>query len=182
VVKEDGRQRLNDLAGGYIVGTDAGADFSQMASVLRARPEWLAFDDERARCVANRDAPPGLVGEAIGWACQHATSLNCSTLQLPDLCANSTYRLGDIVFSRFFEELGDAANPLVDCSFNGAALVASSQVYGSWSSATECLAVGSAAGHFAAALSLQESPATSPENKSTHTSTKTNLRGSSGER
>merc|ERR1712045_427189 len=77
------------------VGGGSGA-FGRMASALGSRPGWLEFDSD-ARCMANRDAEPGLVGAAIGWACGIAQSLNCSLL--PGDCKTDPYRTGDYVFS-----------------------------------------------------------------------------------
>merc|ERR1712151_1454969 len=94
-----------------------------------------------ARCVANRDLPPAVVMQATEKLCEHATSFNCSNLAMPERCANSTYLKADHIFSRLYMELGEGADPLVDCSFGGAALLATSRVYGSWTDAEQCLAV-----------------------------------------
>merc|ERR1712039_568575 len=50
---------------------------------------------------------------------------------IPEQCNVNPYRLGDFVFSRFAREaeVSSSWNPLVDCSFGGAALFAPSDVY-----------------------------------------------------
>jgi len=112
--------------------------FSHLAAMMGSKPGWIDFD-EKAKCVANRAVHPEVIVEAIGWTCQSAETFSCD--DIPVHC-NSTYRIGDYVFSRFFEELGPTASPLEDCSFGGAALFAPSPVYEAWTGAGYCVSGG----------------------------------------
>merc|ERR1712039_720924 len=87
-----------------------------------------------------RDVSPGVIGSAIGWVCSQEGA-PCD--DVPQECNTSTYKLGDFVFSRFTRQARSRGpwNPLVDCSFGGAALFAPSEVYQQWIGATAC-AVG----------------------------------------
>merc|ERR1712039_182624 len=64
---------------------------------------------------------------------------------IPEQCNVNPYRLGDFVFSRFAREaeVSSSWNPLVDCSFGGAALFAPSDVYEHWVGAHACAEGGS---------------------------------------
>merc|ERR1711920_1079167 len=55
-----------------------------------------------------------------------------------------TYRLGDYVFSRFIQDAAVSSqwNPLVSCSFGGAALFAPSDAYRQWIGADLCVVDG----------------------------------------
>merc|ERR1712083_1249284 len=59
---------------------------------------------------------------------------------VPEQCSANPYRLGDFVFSRFASEaeVSSSWNPLIDCSFGGAALFAPSAVYEPWIGVREC--------------------------------------------
>jgi len=113
--------------------------FDELASSLGARPDWLEFDDE-ARCVADRNVEPGVVIEAIGWACSQMSSSQCDHI-IPE-CLNNTYRVADYVFSRYYRTLGDSADPLTHCSFGGAALFAPSLLYRKWTGSARCAGGG----------------------------------------
>merc|ERR1712113_235803 len=117
------------------VGSDA---FARMDSYLGGKPDWTEFDLEAA-CVANRDVHLSVIGSAIGWVCSQEGA-PCD--DVPRQCNTSTYRLGDFVFSRFTREARASGlwNPLVDCSFGGAALFAPSEVYQRWLGADVCSA------------------------------------------
>jgi len=140
VVKPAGRNDLKFLS--ERVRNTAGFTFADLAEELAgtSRPSWIDFDAEHAQCVADRSAEPRVIGEAIGWACQHAKSFDCA--DLPASCKSGTYRKADWVFSRLYKELGEQANPLTQCSFGGAALFASSKLYNRWSDAVLCIAGG----------------------------------------
>merc|ERR1719210_2641330 len=137
VVKNDARSDLGDFAKSYV--NDTKRDFAEMASYLGSKPDWIQFDSG-AKCVASRNAAPSVIGSAIGWVCSKTTSFSCG--DLPYQCANNTYRIGDYVFSRYYKELGDDANPLLDCSFGGAAVFASSELYGGWTGVAQCVEGG----------------------------------------
>jgi len=109
--------------------------FTTMASYLGSRPEWIDFDPA-AKCVANRGAHPEEIGAAIGWACEQGV-VDCENI--PQACKENTYRVGDYVFSRFFNVRGDAQNPLVSCSFNDAAVFAPSATYDHWTGSDICV-------------------------------------------
>jgi len=133
-VSADARGTLQMFAQGFVDGTSGG--FEEMASKLGgSRPSWINFD-EYARCVADRNVQPSVIAKAIGWACMQATSFACD--DIPSPCASNTYRVADYIFSRLYKEL-DAVNPLVDCSFQGAAIFASSELYGRWTGSSQCV-------------------------------------------
>lgn len=130
---------LEDFARIYS-GDQSQTAFARMASYLGGRPEWIEFDP-KARCVADRDVAPSVIGSAIGWVC----SQNGSTCDdIPAQCQSSTYRLGDYVFSRFVQDAAVSSqwNPLVSCSFGGAALFAPSDMYRQWMGADLCVVEG----------------------------------------
>jgi len=131
-------QNLNDLAQSVVDGTvNGGGGYSMglLASYLGSRPDWIEFDSQ-AKCVANRNVPPSVIGSAIGWTCEQATSFSCA--EVSAWCQNNTYKTADYVFSRYYEELG-STNPLVDCSFSGAAIYASADLYDGWSGSAQCV-------------------------------------------
>jgi len=111
--------------------------FTRMMQELGEGPIWVNFDAS-AKCLADRTAGPGVVGEAIGWACQQPGSPDCANI--PESCLRSTYTIGDYVFSRYYEALGRARDPLHDCSFQGAGIFAASVVYSQWTGSPECAA------------------------------------------
>merc|ERR1711920_4132 len=118
---------------------DVGADaFAQMAGYLDNRPDWTDFDPA-ALCVANREVHPSIVASGINWVCSQEGS-ECD--DVPSLCSADPYRLGDFVFSRFARgaRAKSSWNPLIDCSFGGAALFAPSEVYEQWVGAHACAA------------------------------------------
>jgi len=139
-VKAGSRSALASFAGLY--AGDVGADaFARMAGYLGSRPEWTEFDPA-ALCVANREVHPSIVASSADWVCSQEGS-ECD--DVPSLCEANPYRLGDFVFSRFAKgaraRSGSSWNPLIDCSFGGAALFAPSEVYEQWVGARAC-AVG----------------------------------------
>merc|ERR1711920_26725 len=120
---------------------DVGADaFAQMAGYLDNRPDWTDFDPA-ALCVANREVHPSIVASSIDRVCSQEGS-ECD--DVPSLCSADPYRLGDFVFSRFAKgaRASGSWNPLIDCSFGGAALFAPSEVYEQWIGARACAADG----------------------------------------
>jgi len=133
VVREGQGSKLRAFAAGFVGGS--GDSFARMASELGSQPSWLAFSDD-ARCMANRDAEPGVIGKAIGWACSNSPSLNCSGL--PEECNTDPYRVGDYVFSRYYRRHGDTSNPLLGCSFQGAAVFAPPNIFNAWNGASLC--------------------------------------------
>jgi len=140
-------------------GSDA---FERMASELGNRPDWLEMDSE-ARCMANRDAEPGTVGAAIGWACASSPSLNCSVL--PEECSADPYKMGDYVFSRYYAGHGDTSDPLSICSFGGAAIFAPSRLFNTWTGSSLCAV--------AATTTATSSTLTSTRTTETQTTTST---------
>merc|ERR1719410_3018807 len=120
------------------VGDDA---FARMAGYLGSKPAWTEFDPE-ARWVADREAHPSIIGSAIGWVCSQE-SVTCD--DIPEECEANPYRFGDFIFSRFASEgrATGAWNPLLDCSFGGAALFAPSELYEQWVGASACVVAGS---------------------------------------
>merc|ERR1711920_975137 len=134
-VKAGSRAQLDYFAEVY-AGDVGPAAFARMASYLGGRPDWTEFDPEAA-CVANRDVHPSVIGSAIGWVCSQEGA-PCD--DVPRQCNTSTYRLGDFVFSRFTREARATSlwNPLIDCSFGGAAIFAPSKVYQRWLGADFC--------------------------------------------
>merc|ERR1719203_655833 len=126
---------LRSFASGYV--GRSGASFQTMMEELGSQPSpsWLEFDPE-ARCMASRDVTPGAIGVAIGWVCANAPSLNCSLI--PEDCESDPYRVGDYVFSRYYNRHGDTSNPLLGCSFQGAAVFASSRNFEAWTGASLC--------------------------------------------
>jgi hypothetical protein len=125
--------RLRAFADSYVGG--GGDAFARMASELGSQPSWVDFDRD-ARCMANRDVEPGSIGQAIGWACSNSPSINCS--DIPEFCSADPYRVGDYVFSRYYKRHGDTSNPLLGCSFQGAAIFASPKVFNAWTGASSC--------------------------------------------
>merc|ERR1711920_630077 len=140
VVQEGYHPELEDFALNYVgdVATDA---FARMAGYLGGRPGWAEFDPE-AMCVADREVHPSIIASGIDWVCSQEGPL-CG--DIPEQCSANPYRLGDFVFSRFAREaeVSTSWNPLVDCSFAGAALFAPSDVYEQWVGAHACAAGGS---------------------------------------
>jgi len=112
--------------------------FEDLASEVASRPSWIDFD-AHANCVADRGVPPSTVQQAVDQVCSQATSFSCE--DIPEQCAGNIYRLADYVFSRYYKEMG-ATKPLVDCSFQGAAVYASSEVYGRWTGSWQCVDEG----------------------------------------
>jgi len=136
-VSADARGTLQTFAQGFMDGDSGG--FEEMASELGgSRPSWINFD-EQGRCVADRSVQPSVIGQAIGWVCTQATSFTCD--DIPWQCEGNPYRIADYVFSRYYKEIG-ASNPLVDCSFQGAAIFASSKLYGKWTGSSQCVEGG----------------------------------------
>merc|ERR1711920_1183195 len=138
-VKAGSRSALESFAEGY--SGDVGADaFARMAGYLGSRPDWTEFDPT-ALCVANREVHPSIVASGIDWVCSQEGSA-CD--DVPSQCSANPYRLGDFVFSRFAEgaRASGSWNPLIDCSFGGAALFAPSEVYEQWIGARACAADG----------------------------------------
>jgi len=138
MVAANGEQHLTNLATSIVDGSandGNGYSMAQLASHLGSRPAWIDFDSQAA-CVANRNATPKVVSSAIGWTCSRAKSFSCDEVFAQ--CQNNTYRTADFVFSRYYQELG-SANPLVDCSFSGAAIYASSKLYDGWSGTAQCV-------------------------------------------
>jgi len=168
VVKDAARSDLGDFAKSHVDGGKS--DFAKMASYLGSKPDWIQFDSD-AKCMANRNVDPSAIAGAIGWVCSKATAFSCS--DLPYQCANNTYRTGDYVFSRYYKELGAAANPLVDCSLGGAAIFASSELYGRWTGAAQCVDGGATVTTTSQSVTEPETDAgtTTAELASTETST-----------
>jgi len=134
-IVRDGQQRqLRSFADRFVGGGKK--DFERLASELGSRPGWLEFNND-ARCMADRGAEPGVVGDAIGWACANSPTLNCSTM-IPAECEADPYRKGDFVFSHYYNRHGDKSNPLLGCSFNGAAIFASPKIFDAWTGASLC--------------------------------------------
>jgi len=156
VVRDGQEDSLRRFADRYV--GDSGDAFARMASELGFGPDWVEFDSD-ARCMANRDAEPGAIGAAIGWACSNLPSVNCSLL--PEECTTDPYRFGDYVFSRYYSRHGDTSNPLLGCSFQGAAIFAAPKLFNAWTGASMCA----------------EAPTTTTTSTgtSTHTVTKTTL-------
>jgi len=125
-----------DVFAGRFAGA-AGSSFASMMGELGARPAWTSFDSN-AKCVANRYADPGTIGNSLGWACSQANAPNCSTI--PEPCQRSTYSIADYVFSRYYEALGGNADPLAHCDFGGAGIFAASLLYSQWTGTPECVA------------------------------------------
>merc|ERR1711920_158792 len=159
-VKAGSRAELESFAEGY--SGDVGADaFAQMAGYLGSRPDWTEFDPT-ALCVANREVHPSIVASGIDWVCSQGGSA-CD--DVPSQCdSGNPYRLGDFVFSRFAKEARASSswNPLIHCSFGGAALFAPSGVYEQWIGARACAAGGTS---------------TTSTNTETDTSTTTGVEG-----
>lgn len=111
-----------------------GGNFFRLVSELRASPDWV-MEDPNAACVADRNAKPELVSQAIQWMCKHANSFSCD--DVPEECSWSAHRMGDFVFSRYYRELRGYVNPLVSCYAEGAAVFATSGRFlrNSWSRA-----------------------------------------------
>merc|ERR1711920_70602 len=133
------RAALESFAEGY--SGDVGADaFAQMAGYLGSRPDWTEFDPT-ALCVANREVHPSIVASGIDWVCSQGGS-ECDGV--PSQCSANPYTLGDFVFSRFAKEARASSswNPLIDCSFGGAALFAPSGVYERWVGVRACAVDG----------------------------------------
>mmetsp|Transcript_67971 Transcript_67971/g.195114 ORF Transcript_67971/g.195114 Transcript_67971/m.195114 type:complete len:324 (-) Transcript_67971:41-1012(-) len=137
-VSPDAQQNLFSLAAEYL---DASPDdgFATLAGYLGGKPAWASFD-AAAECVANRNVGPTIIGAAIGWTCSRATTFRCG--DVPSYCSNNTYRIADFVFSRYYKELGAAANPIIDCDFGGAAFFASTKIYDTWTGSSQCVAGG----------------------------------------
>jgi len=132
-IRQGEASTLRAFADRFVGGGSAA--FARMASELGSRPSWLEFDMD-ARCLADRGAEPAVIGAAIGWACSNSPSLNCSSL--PEECEVDPYRIGDYVFSRYYQRHGDKSNPLLGCSFQGAAIFAPPEVFNTWTGAANC--------------------------------------------
>jgi len=145
-------QRLIQMMGGIVDTADAknantldnfvkmysnqySLTFANMTAYIGSKPDWIDFDTS-AKCVANRGVHPEEIGAAIGWACTQGV-VDCDVI--PQRCNESTYRVGDYVFSRYFEALDDANDPLVSCSFSGAAVLAPSAIYKQWTGSDICV-------------------------------------------
>lgn len=132
---------VTDQAGleSYAEATSAGEKtFATLVSELAYGPDWVLVDP-KAKCVANRNVAPSVIGQAIGWVCSHAQSFSCA--DIPPKC-NETYRTGDWVFSRYYKELGKDADPMSSCNFDGAGLYAAEQLYDTWTGAWQCIQGG----------------------------------------
>jgi len=159
-VSEGSRADLDALAEGY-VGEDSGS-FEELASALGARPDWVSFDEE-ARCVANRYVEPHIIGDAIQWICEQGdATVNCD--DIPYQC-ESTYLKADYLFSRWYQEHSAGGNPVVDCYFQGAGIFASSEIYGRWTGASQCVEGGVTI--TTTYTSPRPRPSTSPEEPTT---------------
>lgn len=108
--------------------------FAELAGYIGGKPEWWIQTSLRARCLADRTVHPNVIGSAIGWVCSQG-KVDCK--DVPTEC-NSTYRLGDYLFSRFMNANGDASNPLVSCDFGGAAIYTPPEVYDHWTGSELC--------------------------------------------
>jgi len=198
-VPAENTQSLNTLAQSIVGGEYTDYSMVEMASYLGSRPDWVKFDTQ-AKCVADRAVDPSVIGSAIGWTCSQAKSFTCE--EVWSWCQNNTYRIADFVFSRYYDEL-TSDNPLVDCDFSGAAIFASSELYGGWTGSAQCVSgaatqtttstvppattVTTGAAATSAAASSTESPAAATTAATTaappageQESTTTTLRGSSG--
>jgi len=130
---------FESFAEGYSgnLGSDA---FADMVGNLRNEPYWTEFDPA-ALCVTNREVDPSTIQFGIDWVCSQEGS-KCE--DIPTLCSDNPYRVGDFLFSRFAREASASSswNPLLDCDFGGAALFAPSRVYETWSGVRTCAADG----------------------------------------
>ena len=120
--------------------------------------------DAEARCAANRKAAPSVVGSGIGWVCSRAQTFSCA--EVPAECSEM-YRTADWVFSRFYGELGQEADPLTSCDFGGAGQYASFELYSGWTGAASCI-LDAKQGHFEFTTTASTAPGsttrgTSPE-------------------
>jgi len=113
-----------------------GGSFAKLVKKLQAAPSWMEVD-VNARCIANRDAHPREVGAAIGLACSQAQNFSCESI--PETCKASTYSVADYVFSKLFEEQGDASDPIASCNIGGVSQYASSALYLPEQRSTECI-------------------------------------------
>mmetsp|Transcript_50277 Transcript_50277/g.106847 ORF Transcript_50277/g.106847 Transcript_50277/m.106847 type:complete len:720 (-) Transcript_50277:101-2260(-) len=139
VVNSNAGDNLLALATEY--GTANSATLAQVAEKFGGQypPVWVSRDNDFARCAANREAQPRDVAESIGWACNNAKTFSCD--DIPPYCKETTFRVADWVFSRFYKE-GGGSNPLTDCDFSGNAIFASAKLYNRWTNAAECLVDG----------------------------------------
>uniref|UniRef100_A0A7S3W923 X8 domain-containing protein n=1 Tax=Strombidinopsis acuminata TaxID=141414 RepID=A0A7S3W923_9SPIT len=126
-------EKLNGTAQATVGNPPKWAD---LVSDLAYGPDWVEIDPA-AKCVADRNAMPSVVGEQISWVCSNANSFSCD--ELPKHCADNTYRTADYVFSRYYEELGNQASPLTSCNFTNSGIYASSRIYRRWTGAEFCI-------------------------------------------
>eukprot|EP00450_Noctiluca_scintillans_P008636 CAMPEP_0194503766 /NCGR_PEP_ID=MMETSP0253-20130528/28562_1 /TAXON_ID=2966 /ORGANISM="Noctiluca scintillans" /LENGTH=739 /DNA_ID=CAMNT_0039346081 /DNA_START=99 /DNA_END=2318 /DNA_ORIENTATION=+ len=105
------------------------AGWSQLKWALADQPSFASWDPN-ARCVANRDIDPGLLGQHIGYV--------CGVLEYPFTCANiptqcqivdasivtktrTTWLMTDYIFSLYYQQAGGI--PLDSCNFGGTAVL-----------------------------------------------------------
>lgn len=112
---------------------DGDSTFEDMVRGISTRPSWTHFDPE-ARCVADRDAFPAQIQDAIGIVCGLSTGFNCS--DVPDACKPDDFAVGDWIFGQYYKEVN--SNPLQNCYIGGAAIFASASIY-AIDSKPECL-------------------------------------------
>jgi len=102
---------------------DAAQQFGEIVGRLTS-PAGLASGwfrlDPHAKCVADRAADAGSVGQAVGSACGKATTFNCT--DLPLMCKGSVWATADWVFNAYYSEIKE--DPLVNCYFGGSAVLA----------------------------------------------------------
>jgi len=108
--------------------------FALLVGELATPPAWVIYSS-KAKCVSDRTVKPSAVGAAIGWVCSTKEHI-CN--DIPPVCS-TTYTIGDYVFSRFYEELGAAADPLASCAFGGAGMFVGPQTYERFTGSKMCI-------------------------------------------
>jgi len=103
-------------------------DFGNLVEQIFYKPVWLRFS-QSGRCLADRTSDNSQISAAIGYACgANETLFNCSNLEVPKTCKSDIFATGDWIFSNFYMNMS-GADPLQTCSFGGAGIYASPDLY-----------------------------------------------------
>ena len=97
------------------------ADFTGLVEKLSKAPR-----KRELRCVADRLSDSVRLAKAVSHACSKMESFNCSLM--PPICNGSVWARADLVFSEYYKEKG--GDPLLNCYFDGNALLAGSEYKG----------------------------------------------------
>lgn len=118
---------LRELSQRY-VGTPVSLSFQKMVEdIASGSHSWISFDSVPA-CVADRDAFPLQIANAVDWICSQ--NLNFSCADIPTVCKGDMFMTGDWVFGHYYNEIN--IDPLQHCYSGGAAIFSSASLRTDW--------------------------------------------------